>query len=166
MAEFYLSDLQATSRFGQMLARQLRDRPLPILLSGVLGSGKTALAAAIVSALPGGSEAEVASPSFTVSNVYPTAPRVVHCDLYRCADYPPEGILEELAAAGQLVILEWADRLPRGELPSDRLDITLRTQDSGRLLLLVPHGHQAVDVVRNLAERWQMDGNCQGDPHQ
>ena len=67
-----------------------------LLLRGPLGSGKTTLTRALVEALPGGDQAEVASPSFTLCNYYPTTPPVMHCDLYRSPGSLPDEIAEGL----------------------------------------------------------------------
>ncbi len=57
-----------------------------LYLRGTLGSGKTTLTRGLVAALPGGEDAEVASPSFTLCNIYPTRPALLHADLYRMGD--------------------------------------------------------------------------------
>lgn len=110
-----------TARLGKALAAALvRRNPGTLLLYGALGAGKTTLARALVQALPGGLEAEVASPSFTVCNIYCTAPVVHHFDLYRldpgCSD---EALEESLDAASVLTVVEWPERLPPGALPQD-----------------------------------------------
>ncbi|MBQ2475644.1 MAG: tRNA (adenosine(37)-N6)-threonylcarbamoyltransferase complex ATPase subunit type 1 TsaE, partial [Desulfovibrio sp.] len=81
-----LKSLDDTARLGRLLAEEVvnalaeqgPDASLALLLQGELGSGKTTLAASFVKALPGGEDAEVSSPSFTLCNVYPTRPQVFH----------------------------------------------------------------------------------------
>ena len=64
-----------------------------ILFYGDLGSGKTTFTRGFIEALPGGENAEVSSPSFTLCNSYPTTPSVIHCDLYYLIDiYSADGI--------------------------------------------------------------------------
>jgi tRNA threonylcarbamoyladenosine biosynthesis protein TsaE len=70
-----------------------------VLLRGDLGSGKTTFVRGLVAALPGGEEAEVASPSFNLVNVYPTRPEVVHMDLYRLRGGEAGELFEEYAEA-------------------------------------------------------------------
>lgn len=85
MAGIKLVGLGDTIRLGRWFADSLPTYPAlrALLLRGPLGSGKTTFTRALVEALPGSASAEVASPSFTVCNHYPTIPPVLHCDLYR-----------------------------------------------------------------------------------
>ena len=80
-----LPDEAATLALGRTLAGILSDPACRavLLLRGGLGSGKTTLVRGLVEALPGGGDAEVASPSFNIVNVYPTRPETYHLDLYR-----------------------------------------------------------------------------------
>lgn len=166
--EFMLPDTEATVLFGQVLGlvwhaeltRAGRAASLPVvLLYGDLGSGKTTLTRGLVQGLPGGEEAEVSSPSFTLCNVYPTCPELVHCDLYRGGDTLPEEA-ETALESGGLVIVEWAERLglaPNGEaggyLP-ERLDILLQPCQKQRLARLTSYGEAAARVLMELTRRW------------
>lgn len=83
-----------------------------------------------MSALPGAELAEVASPSFNLANIYPTAPPVMHVDLYRlgegCLDAGLEELLDNGAGAGERVlIVEWAQHLPPDLAWPDRLEMSL-----------------------------------------
>lgn len=114
-----LPDLAATAALGAAIAGQL-DRGDAVLLKGDLGSGKTTLARAILSAL--GVDETVPSPTFTLVQTYET-PRfpVSHYDLYRLKR-PSE--LDELGLDEALddgaALIEWPeraeDRLPPGAL--------------------------------------------------
>jgi N-acetylmuramate 1-kinase len=118
-----LPDIQSTERFAAMIAAELGPDTL-LTLTGDLGSGKTTFARAVIRSLAGAPELEVPSPTFTLMQVYDT-PRfpIVHCDLYRIGG--PDELAElgwDEAAAGALVLVEWADRA--GDvLQSDRVDI-------------------------------------------
>ena len=82
-----LNNAEDTVEFGRMLAEAMSASPVRSLyLFADLGGGKTTLTRGFVSALPGGEHAEVASPSFTLCNVYPTRPEVLHADLYRLSE--------------------------------------------------------------------------------
>ena len=122
-----LESLEATARLGCVLAGAVTARnPGTLLLYGALGAGKTTLVRAFVEALPGGAEAEVASPSFTICNIYCTAPRVYHFDLYRldsgCSD---EALEESLDDPTVLTVVEWPERIAPALLPQDGLVCTL-----------------------------------------
>ncbi len=80
---------------------------------------------------------DVASPTFVIASEYGCASgapggggptTLVHADLYRVerlAELEAAGLLEWLEP-GQVVAVEWADRLPEA-LPADRLRIRLRS---------------------------------------
>jgi tRNA threonylcarbamoyladenosine biosynthesis protein TsaE len=173
----YLPDAEATIRLGALLGRELcaggASGPLPALtLYGEMGSGKTTLIRGMVEALPGGDQAEVCSPSFTILNFYPTLPPTIHADLFRCppgADLPDE-LEDALApcdepggapgAGGQqgdsLVVVEWAEHLPPAMLPPHRLDILLQTDRASRRFVLAAHGTgacRASEALRSRVER-------------
>lgn len=152
-ASIQLDDTEATVALGVRLGDLILDYGLrAVLLFGKLGCGKTTLTRGIVSELPGGSRAEVSSPSFTLCNIYPTKPPVAHCDLYRGMDAAPlpEEAQDMLDAPQGLVIVEWAERLVVRDRPSNRLDIRLIPCQSGRLVTLYPHGEAAQRLVEEL----------------
>ena len=70
MAQITLATLDDTRCFADLLVRALENAPevKTLLLRGDLGSGKTTLTRFMVLGLPGGTEAEVAIPSFTLCN--------------------------------------------------------------------------------------------------
>jgi len=118
-----LTSLEDTDRLGRGLAEALAGHnPGALLLYGDLGAGKTTLVRMLVRTLPGGLEAEVASPSFTICNIYCTAPQVHHFDLYRldsgCFDQTLEESLDDAAV---LTVVEWPERLSTQALPQDGL---------------------------------------------
>jgi tRNA threonylcarbamoyladenosine biosynthesis protein TsaE len=129
---FNLTTLEQTRVLSHTLAsavteyqRLSPDTPLPvILLMGDLGAGKTTFISFLVEALPGGENAEVASPSFTLCNVYPTTPEVQHFDLYRLPSGCSDEMLEEsLDAVRGLIFIEWAEYLPGRIFPVDRIEM-------------------------------------------
>ena len=154
MASLILRTPEETRRLAAALAELLCASTVrAVLLYGPLGSGKTLFTSGLVRALPGGAQAEVASPSFSLCNRYPTRPPVLHGDLYRCAGDPeevPEELLVGLETPELLVVLEWAEYLPREEMPQEYLDIRLQPCDKGRLLTLHSHGPCAGEVSGHL----------------
>ena len=141
MLEFRIHDLGHMAALGRALADCLCIDPslCCILLRGELGSGKTTLTRFLVEALPGGDRAEVSSPSFTLCNVYPTTPPVLHCDLYRTGGAVPDELSETLDAGDMAVVVEWAEHLLVAQLPHDFLDISFQICDAYRLVCVAVH---------------------------
>jgi tRNA threonylcarbamoyladenosine biosynthesis protein TsaE len=141
-----LPDEAATLALGRALALALPARaPYPVLLlDGGLGAGKTTLVRGLVEALPGGHEAEVASPSFNIVNYYPTTPPVAHFDLYRLEGLPPgEDFHDALDDPGLFLVAEWAQYLPPAHRPAESLFLSLRPVDTGREARLAAIGPAA-----------------------
>lgn len=161
MAGIKLVGLGDTIRLGRWFADSLPTYPAlrALLLRGPLGSGKTTFTRALVEALPGSASAEVASPSFTVCNHYPTIPPVLHCDLYRSGfSALPDEIAEGLDDPAVLTIMEWAEYLPEAELPEEYLDISFKSCEENRLLIMQAHGHSATAFLRGLRALWPESG--------
>lgn len=156
-----LPDAAATLALGTEIGKAVsaqggRDLLRTVMLYGEMGGGKTTLTRGLVSALQGGTLADVCSPSFTIINYYSTKPPVMHVDLYRCppgACLPDEldEALDPSADRGPLVLLEWPEHLPGGILPPKRLDILLQACDSARQFSAVAHGKAARIVCAALA---------------
>ena len=124
-----LPDQQATRALGRRLAGLLRPGDV-IALRGVLGSGKTELARALIRARAGAG-IEVPSPSYTLVQDYRFADLLLrHIDLYRI--HHPAELLElglDAPAAGEAWLIEWPERAD-AVLPADRLDLELRQGDA------------------------------------
>ena len=130
-----LTTLADTAALAAELAPQLDNQV--VFLMGTLGSGKTTFVRHLVSLLPGGENAEIASPSFTLCNIYPTTPEVMHYDLYRL---PPGSYDEGLEEAIDLIenpgpgnksiclLIEWAENMPAILIPENRLEIYWHVQ--------------------------------------
>lgn len=134
--------------------------PLPLLLSGPLGAGKTTLVRGLVAALPGAQGAEVSSPSFNLVNCYPTRPAVAHFDLYRTAGTAPEEFLELMEAKDVLVAAEWIENLPRADWPEEALELVWSPAPSGRSLEIRALGRAAGALLATLApalNQWEKD---------
>ena len=102
--------------------------------AGDLGAGKTTFTQGLARGL--GIRAAVTSPTFVLINRYVGADgRVLqHADCYRLADAPAEMWdigLADLFAGDDVVVIEWADRIP-GLLPDEYLEITFAYLDEDR----------------------------------
>lgn len=123
-------DEAATRALAARLARQCKPGDC-ILLSGELGSGKTAFARGFIQSLQVEPE-EVVSPTFTLVQTYPVqgGAMVWHFDFYRLRhrDEAVEIGLEEALNAG-ITLIEWP-QLARELLPAQALDVAIRPGDT------------------------------------
>jgi tRNA threonylcarbamoyladenosine biosynthesis protein TsaE len=103
-----------TAAAGKTLAATLQPGSI-VLLSGDLGAGKTAFVRGVAEGL-GIPPAEVTSPTFTLVQEYRGGRLPLwHVDLYRLKPIEVDDLgLEELAASGGVIAIEWPDRLPFG----------------------------------------------------
>ncbi len=111
MGEAITASVAETERLAETLAGSMRGGEV-VLLSGELGSGKTAFVRGMARAL-GVDPEEVASPTFVLLTSYPGRLRLHHADLYRLAGNGDDGELglEELPGPGAVLAIEWAERL-------------------------------------------------------
>jgi tRNA threonylcarbamoyladenosine biosynthesis protein TsaE len=128
-------DAAATEAAGAELARLL-PRGTALLLEGPLGAGKTTLVRGLARGL--GLTGDLTSPSYSLVNLHdlPGGGRLVHVDAYRLDDArQAEGLLlDEIAGPGDIMVIEWAERLgPRAPQPSVRVRIE-ETPEGGRWL--------------------------------
>jgi tRNA threonylcarbamoyladenosine biosynthesis protein TsaE len=136
-----LCGAEETHAFGERLGRRLRPGDW-VALIGELGAGKTTLVSGIVEGIHPGTRGR--SPTYVLVEVYGASPRIVHADLYRLsapAEYESLGI-EDLAAEGAVVLVEWADRAA-DRMPAERLELRLEyAGDEAREVLVTPRGRR------------------------
>jgi tRNA threonylcarbamoyladenosine biosynthesis protein TsaE len=125
--------------FGRGLRPRTNEATL-VTLSGELGAGKTAFTKAAAKAL--GVEETVTSPTFVLEKIYSLPAgnafgRLIHIDAYRLesgAELAPLGFDELMRAPGNLILLEWpekvADALPE---PAKRI-LLVPMEDGSRTL--------------------------------
>jgi tRNA threonylcarbamoyladenosine biosynthesis protein TsaE len=144
---------QETERIGECLGSMLTRGDI-IALAGELGTGKTTLVRGVAHGM--GIEAqEVASPSFTLVNVYEAPLPLYHIDLYRLDNEADllEIDYEEYIKGDGVVIIEWADRIPKA-VPPESLWIQLRYLDAERReIVFQAQGDRYEKIVEELRQR-------------
>lgn len=123
---------EATARFGVALAKELRGGHV-VFLEGELGAGKTTLVRSVLAGL--GWTGAVRSPSYALIHSYPaTTPVVHHLDLYRIGSAEEAlGLdLDHIQQDGQILLIEWADRLEGTIPPSFTVHLEITGPESRR----------------------------------
>ena len=113
-----------THEFGQELAESLVNGDL-LVLTGVLGAGKTCLIKGIAVGL-GVPEEDTKSPSFTLVNEYCGRMPLYHFDLYRMKDESELYQIgwDEYLMRDGIVVVEWGEKAGI-YLPDKRIDISI-----------------------------------------
>lgn len=142
-----------TQAFGARLGALLRPGDL-VVLSGPLGSGKTALVQGIGAGM--GVQGRIASPTFVLARVHPPGrpggPPLVHVDAYRIGSFDELDDLDlDADAQSSVTVVEWGAGLV-DDLAEARLLVELeRAPDSEtRTLRLTPFGGDWAARLRQL----------------
>jgi tRNA threonylcarbamoyladenosine biosynthesis protein TsaE len=145
----YISHSPAATRaLAARLGRQLAPGDV-VALNGELGSGKTEFVHGLAAGLKVPPHV-VASPSFNLVHEYAGSHKLLHLDLYRLEDLPPELLpdLEEYLDGSHVVVAEWARRLAP-LLPQDYLEVELAIiGQNSRQLTFRGHGARSWELVR------------------
>lgn len=147
--EIVVPDEQATREFARDLAFAIAPGDV-IAIGGELGSGKTALARAVIRTLARDEALEVPSPTFTLMQVYelPRFP-VVHADLYRVDTLAELSELGwEEASSGAAVLVEWPEKAGP-LLQTERIEVHIELAPD------LSSGHRRIQVtgIGSWAER-------------
>ncbi len=117
---------EQTRGLGEIIGRLLGEGAI-ITLTGDLGAGKTTFVQGLGAGL--GVKGAITSPTFILINRYRCADgrQLQHADCYRLTNAPLEMWdvgLGDLFWSDDVVVVEWADRIP-GLLPPEYLDIAI-----------------------------------------
>lgn len=109
--EIWLSNAESTHSCGRSLAATLYSRPITVLLSGELGSGKTTFLKGFSEAL--GTSHPLQSPTFALEHHYETAngDPFLHIDLYRLSGKEAAALVEQTADFTGIRCIEWAQHV-------------------------------------------------------
>jgi tRNA threonylcarbamoyladenosine biosynthesis protein TsaE len=142
-----------TQALGTLLGRRLLPGDV-LALAGELGAGKTAFTQGVARGM--GITSAVTSPTFTLINRYaaPDGRVLQHVDCYRLENAPLEmwdAGLTDLLAGDDVVVIEWADRIP-GLLPPDCLHIAFDyVAEERRRLCFMGTSGRALALIAELA---------------
>ena len=149
-----LANEDATRAFGARMFELLPTGGV-IALNGTLGAGKTRFVQGLALAA-GVPNDTVLSPTYTLIHEYPlpagkAVEKIYHLDAYRVRDEDEfwELGVEELYEQPALIIIEWAERVPRC-LPREYLEIQLTvTGEDTRTAKLNPRGAKYIAFLKN-----------------
>lgn len=147
-----------TQRLAEALGRMLGDGDI-VALVGDLGAGKTCFVQGLAVGLGCDPEVAVASPTFTIVNVYPGVTTLQHLDLYRLGSGDELEMigLRDMFERGVLAV-EWFDRFA-DEFPDERLEIVFAFEPDpeARHLELCGRGARAVSLIDELLRQGLVD---------
>ena len=139
-AQFTVASLSQMHKLGEEIGSKLKAGDL-ILLSGPLGSGKTALTQGIGKAL---GITGITSPTFVISKIYPGKIRLVHVDAYRLLD-SGAATFDDLDLESYLetsvTVVEWGEGLA-DRFTDEYLEFNLNygENENDRTVDLITHG--------------------------
>jgi len=108
--EFITESADETFSLGLSIGSLLRGGEI-LLLNGDLGAGKTLITKGIADGLQPGLSSLVASPSFTLVNIYNAKLDIIHVDLYRLDSEEIGQLgLEDYMDSTHVLVVEWAER--------------------------------------------------------
>ncbi len=111
-----------------------------VTLSGELGAGKTTFTQCVARSL--GVIETVTSPTFVLEKIYTleSVPfkRLIHIDAYRLKEVSEIDVLgwdEIIAEPGNLILLEWPERVP-GRIPESAVSLTFDIDGEARIITI------------------------------
>jgi tRNA threonylcarbamoyladenosine biosynthesis protein TsaE len=108
--DFVTGSAEETFTLGRTIGSLLRGGEV-LLLNGDLGAGKTLITKGIADGLQPGLSSLVASPSFTLVNIYNAKLDIIHVDLYRLDSEEIGQLgLEDFMDSTHVLVVEWAER--------------------------------------------------------
>lgn len=128
-----VDDRDAMLALGQRLAGLLVAGDV-VVLTGVLGAGKTTLTQGIGAGLS--VRGPVTSPTFVIARVHPplgTGPALVHVDAYRLGSIAEVDDLDlDATLESSVTVVEWGEGLVE-DLAADRLEISIERPRGARV---------------------------------
>lgn len=148
-----------THYLGWCLGKHIRTGVV-IRLMGDLGAGKTCLIQGLARGLDVSDAYDITSPTYTLINDYPARMPFYHVDLYRInSTLDADAIgLWDLMTSETVVAVEWSDRLPDNDWPTESLGITIGIHsDKERHIELFGYGLHVRDLISKFVADYEMD---------
>ncbi|WP_456433486.1 tRNA (adenosine(37)-N6)-threonylcarbamoyltransferase complex ATPase subunit type 1 TsaE [Thermosulfuriphilus sp.] len=136
---FITNSPEQTRALAQKMARGLKGGEV-FLIFGDLGAGKTTFVQGLAEGLDVPGDFYVVSPSFSLINEYPGRLKLIHVDLYRLEPSQVEDLgLEDYFEKENVVVVEWAERIPFRLIPPGAVQITIHyLKDQSRRIEIIP----------------------------
>ncbi|WP_115283587.1 tRNA (adenosine(37)-N6)-threonylcarbamoyltransferase complex ATPase subunit type 1 TsaE [Streptococcus dysgalactiae subsp. equisimilis] len=144
---FYSENENSLIAYGQMIGNCLSAGHV-IVLTGVLGAGKTTLTKGIAKGL--GIDQMIKSPTYTIVREYEGRLPLYHLDVYRIGDDPDSIDLDDFLFGNGVTVIEWGELLGEGLL-EDYLEITITKQNDGRRIDVVAHGEHSRQLLEAIS---------------
>lgn len=155
-----------TRKLGEIIGKNIHGK-LTIALSGDLAAGKTVFVQGLARGLAVPADYYITSPTYTLINEYPGRLKLFHADLYRIAGGNTGKIFhaselidigfEECEASDGVLVVEWADRLPPGELCEDLLVLITAVGELTRNFSLFFYGRKNSNLIKLLKKTFETD---------
>lgn len=137
--KYYSNSYKKTEGLGEKIAQILTGGET-LALIGNLGSGKTTFVKGLARSL--GVKQTITSPTFVLMKIYKTKHKtikqLVHVDCYRLPgiEFEAIGLNDYLNQPNTVVVIEWAEKLPKKFKPSLVLKFSVGNKIGQRLIIV------------------------------
>lgn len=146
-----LNSLADTERLAEIFAREISGGTV-ILLSGDLGSGKTAFSQFLGKYL--GVKRHMTSPTFNIIKSYNADVKLHHIDCYRLEDSEEDLGFEEYFNDTDIALVEWPQFIAEF-LPENTISINIKYEsENGRLVTIEATGDSNIKIAEDVYDKF------------
>lgn len=146
-----LNSLADTERLAEIFAREISGGTV-ILLSGDLGSGKTAFSQFLGKYL--GVKRHMTSPTFNIIKSYNADVKLHHMDCYRLEDSEEDLGFEEYFNDTDIALVEWPQFIAEF-LPENTISINIKYEsENGRLVTIEATGDSNIRIAEDVYDKF------------
>lgn len=146
-----LNSLADTERLAEILAREISGGTV-ILLSGDLGSGKTAFSQFLGKYL--GVKRHMTSPTFNIIKSYNADVKLHHMDCYRLENSEEDLGFEEYFNDTDIALVEWPQFIAEF-LPENTISINIKYEsENGRLVTIEATGDSNIKIAEDVYDKF------------